>query len=70
MRAFAKQQLGCFRLPGTVHNIQDFVVSLRRIDPSGLKLMGANPPAECDHGLVDDHGFAVHRRMASETAVP
>ena len=51
------------RLPRAVHNLHDSFECFGIIDPSVLKFLAADMFAKRDDGLVDDHGFAVHRRM-------
>lgn len=51
------------RLPSRVHDVKYLVVSVRRVEPSGRELRVTDSRAKRDYRLIDDHGFAVHRRM-------
>ncbi len=53
-----------WRLPGAIHDLQNFVAGLGRVDLSSPQLEAADSLAERDHRLVDDHGLAVHGWMA------
>ena len=50
-------------LPGAIHDFQNLLGGFRFVEPSGLKLSAADSLTEGDDRLIDDHRFAVHRRM-------
>ena len=50
-------------LPRAIHDLQDASGCFGVIDPSGSEFRAADVLTKRDDGLIDDHGFAVHRRM-------